>query len=509
MIAAVLTVITPDETLSAAALNDRVLRAASAFAALGVGAGDCVALLMRNDVPFLEASLGCRRLGAYCVPINWHSSPDEARYVLDDCGAVLLVAHADLLRAMGDRVGRTAIAVPVPPAIAAAYRVAPDQAAAPDGVPKWRGWIAGYEPYAGPPAPATETLIYTSGTSGNPKGVRRQTASPEQAAANDRMRASVFGLGPHARVLVPAPMYHNAPNLFAHRGAGHGDLLVLPPKFDAEGMLADIADHRITHIYAVPAMFKRLLALPAEIRARYDVSTLEVVLHAGGPCAPDLKRAMIEWLGPVILEYYGSTEAGPITQVTSSEWLDHPGTVGHAIDTMTIRIRGDDGGDLPDGEIGEIMTRNPNFPDFTYLNRQADRDALDHDGLLASGDLGYLQGGWLYLCDRKRDLVISGGVNIYPAEIESALLTVPGVADCAVFGVPDEEYSEALLAIVQLEPGIMLTAGQVQDELRNRIAGFKIPRHVEFRDTLPREETGKIKKRLLREPYWASAGRSI
>lgn len=508
MIAPGLTVATPDETIAAATLADRVARAATAFATQGVGPTDCVALLLRNDGPFIEASLACRRLGAYCVPINWHSSAEEVRYILEDCSAKLLVGHSDLLRPM-DLSGIPAIAVPTPPAIATAYRVAPADLPPPPGVPEWQAWIAVHPPYDGPAAPPTETLIYTSGTTGHPKGVRRQTASPGQAAGNERMRASVFGLDAHARVLVPAPLYHNAPNLFAHRGANLGDLLVLPPRFDAGELLADIERHRITHLYAVPAMFKRMLALPETVRARHDLASLKVVLHAGGPCAPALKQAMIDWLGPVILEYYGSTEAGPITQVTSREWLDHPGTVGHAVEGMTLRIAGADGAPLPDGEIGEVMTRSAHFPDFTYLNRQADRDALDQDGMLASGDVGYVRDGWLYLCDRKRDMVVSGGVNIYPAEIEAALLEIPGVADCAVFGVPDEEYSEALLALVQPEPAVALTPDGVRSALRERIAGYKVPRHVEFRESLPREETGKIKKRLLRAPYWAGAGRNI
>jgi long-chain acyl-CoA synthetase len=256
-------------------------------------------------------------------------------------------------------------------------------------------------------------------------------------------------------------------------------------------------------------MFSRLLALPAGVRAHYDLSSLEVVLHAGGPCAPDLKRAMIEWLGPVIEEYYGATEAGPVARISSREWLEHPGSVGRTIGDMTLRIRDDTGADVPDETVGEIFTRNPNFPDFTYLNRQHDRDALNHDGMLASGDLGYVRDGWLYLCDRKRDLVVSGGVNIYPAEIEAALCGIEGIADSAVFGVPDPEYSEAVLAIVQPEADAALTAEGVQAALRERIAGYKIPRRIEFRESLPREETGKIKKRLLRAPYWAGTGRSI
>ncbi|RVT94208.1 AMP-binding protein [Sphingomonas crocodyli] len=506
MIAPDLTILTDDAQRTAGELADRVARAASGIAARGIGAGDCVALPMRNDIAFIEASLACRRLGAYCVPINWHSSPEEVRYIVADCGATLLIGHADLLVAAG-ATGIDTIGVAVAPAIAKAYRVA--DPALPADVEAWDDFIAGQALYAGPPAPQTEALIYTSGTTGHPKGVQRRPATPEQAVANDHMRQVVFRMGKGVRALVPAPLYHNAPNLVAHRAAALGELLVLPARFDAQGLLADIARHRITHVYAVPAMFKRMLALPEEVRAAYDLSSLQVILHAGGPCAPALKQAMIDWLGPVIEEYYGSTEAGPITRVSSEEWLARPGTVGRAIEGMDLHIVTDDGGDAAPGEIGEIMTRSAHFPDFTYLNRGAERSALDRNGLLASGDLGYVEDGWLFLCDRKRDMVVSGGVNIYPAEIEAALLAVPGVADCAVFGIPDEEYSEALLAIVQPDPGAELTGASVQQALRDRIAGYKIPRQIEFRESLPREETGKIKKRLLREPYWAAAGRRI
>lgn len=499
-------IITDDRVIDGAELAARVDTAAGAFAARDVGPGDCVALLLRNDIAFLEASLACRRLGAYCVPVNWHFAPDEILYVLRDCGARLLVAHADLLAGVADALPCPAIAVPVPPAIASAYRIAAPAAVGED----WNAALAAATRWTQPSPPAAESLIYTSGTSGHPKGVKRRPATAEQAAASDAMRTLIYGIGPGSRVLVPAPLYHTAPNLFAHRAAALAELLVLPARFDPAGLLADIERHRITHLYAVPAMFTRLLALPEAQRAAHDLSSLQFVLHAGGPCAPAVKAAMIDWLGPVIEEYYGSTEAGPITHVSSAEWSAHAGTVGRAIPGVEIAIVDDAGQRLPAGEVGEVQSRNPGYPDFTYLGRAADRAALDRNGLLASGDLGYLDAeGRLFLCDRKRDLVISGGVNIYPAEIEAALQTVAGVADCAVFGIPDDVNGEALMAVVEPAAGATLTAEAIREGLKSRLAGYKIPKRIELTDALPREATGKIRKRLLRDPHWAAAGRSI
>ena len=504
-------IVTADRAIEGAEFIARVDRAAGLFAARGIGAGDCVALLLRNDIAFLEASLACRRIGAYCVPVNWHFAADEILYVLRDCGAKLLVGHADLLAPVAGDLPCAALVVRVSPAIAAAYRAAPGAGVAGDDSDgDWNRALADAVPWTAPSPPAADSLIYTSGTSGNPKGVRRRPPAPEQAAASEAMRARLYGIGAGARVLVPAPLYHTAPNLFAHRAVALADLLLLPPRFDPVALLADIARHRITHLYAVPAMFSRLLALPAAERAAHDLSSLRFVLHAGGPCAPAVKAAMIEWLGPVVEEYYGSTEAGPITHVSSAEWLAHPGTVGMAIPGVEIAIVDEAGRPVPQGEVGEVQSRNPGYPDFTYLGRDADRAALDRGGMLASGDMGYLDpDGRLFLCDRKRDLVISGGVNIYPAEIEAALQTVAGVADCAVFGVPDAINGEALLAVVEPAPGAQVTPEGIGAALRSRIASYKVPRTILLTDALPREETGKIRKRLLRDPYWAAAGRSI
>jgi long-chain acyl-CoA synthetase len=290
----------------------------------------------------------------------------------------------------------------------------------------------------------------------------------------------------------------------------NGALLVLEPRFDAESTLALIEQHRLTTLYLVPTMFVRLLNLPEATRRRYDVSSVRFVTSMGSPCSPETKRRMIEWWGPVITESYASSEAGVSTFITSEEWLKRPGSAGRMLGEGTLKILDDEGRELPPGKIGAIYVRQPAYPDFTYINNPAAREKLERDGLWSVGDMGYLdEEGYLYVADRKSDMVISGGVNIYPAEIEAMLITMPGVADCAVFGIPDAEFGEAIAAAVQKQDGFQFNASDVQRFLRDRIANYKVPRIVAFHETLPREDSGKIFKRHLKEPYWKDAGRKI
>jgi long-chain acyl-CoA synthetase len=260
----------------------------------------------------------------------------------------------------------------------------------------------------------------------------------------------------------------------------------------------------------VPIMFNRLLKLPEEIRKAYDLSSLKFVAHAAAPVSPPIKRAMIEWWGPVINEYYGSTEMGNVTFCTAEEWLDHPGTVGRPMPNAVVKIIGENGNELPPREIGEVVGRTLGAPDFTYQNDDEKRRRMEKQGLITPGDVGYLdEDGYLYLCDRANDMIISGGVNIYPAEIEAELHKIPEVADCAVFGIPDEEFGEAVCAYVQPQPGARLDELTLREQLRQQVAGYKMPRVWEFVDDLPREDSGKIFKRKLRAPYWENAGRNI
>ncbi|MET4699878.1 long-chain acyl-CoA synthetase [Constrictibacter sp. MBR-5] len=502
--------------LERADLDDAVARAASGFAGLGVGQGDAVAWMLRNDHALFETTLAAGLLGAYPVPVNWHFSAEEVAYVLRDSMAKVLVIHADL----HDRVRDGLASLEAPPAvlvvetpahIASAYRVEPPACAPREGDIAWREWLALQARWSEPPRQAPSSMMYTSGTTGRPKGVRRRPWTAEQRAVYGRINAPVMGFRPGLRTVVTAPLYHAAPNSHAlGAAAAENSLVVLQPRFDAEDLLRLIDAHRITNLFMVPVMFVRLLRLPAEVRARFDVSSIEHVVHAGAPCAPDIKRAMIDWWGPVFHEYYGSTESSLITATTTAEWLAKPGSVGRAVENATIRILDDSGRELPAGEIGEIFVRRSDVPDFTYQNDEDKRAGVERDGLITNGDVGYLDAdGYLFLCDRRRDMVISGGVNIYPAEIEDVLIRHPGIRDCAVFGIPDAEYGEALAAFVQPVPDGGLTVDEVKRHLREHVAGYKVPRLIELRDELPREDTGKIFKRKLREPFWEAAGRRI
>jgi long-chain acyl-CoA synthetase len=267
---------------------------------------------------------------------------------------------------------------------------------------------------------------------------------------------------------------------------------------------------RIDTLFMVPTMFVRLMKLPETVRKKYDTSSLRHVVHAAAPCPADIKRAMIEWWGPVIYEYYGSTEASALTFASSEDALKKPGTVGKILDGVELRFLGDNGASLPQGEIGEIYSRISGSPDFTYHNKPEKRTEIERDGFITSGDVGYIDAdGYVFICDRKRDMVISCGVNIYPAEIEAALHAVSGVHDCAVFGIPDEEFGEALMAVVEPEAGEKLDAGSIRAQLKTALADYKVPKHIEIQPQLPREDSGKIFKRRLRDPYWERAGRRI
>jgi long-chain acyl-CoA synthetase len=257
-------------------------------------------------------------------------------------------------------------------------------------------------------------------------------------------------------------------------------------------------------------MFVRLLRLPKDERERYDLSSLNHAVLNAAPCPPEVKRKMIEWWGQVIWEVYGGTESGPATACDSADWLAHPGTVGKPVEGSTIKILDEKGKELPAGEVGEVFVHSATNSEFTYHGREAERAEIEKHGLITLGDMGYLdEDGFLFLCDRKRDMVISGGVNIYPAEIESALMGIDGVADCAVFGVPDAEFGESLLAVIERTPGSTITEKSVRDELESSLARYKVPRRIEFGSDLPREDTGKIYKRKLRDLHWQNASTNI
>src|SRR4051794_30431174 len=505
-------IISGDRRRSHDQVADRAARFAGGLAKFGVRPGDSVCILMRNDIAFIEAAYAAMRLGAYGVPVNWHFKPEEVAYILKDSGTAVLIGHADLLHPLAGVIpsGVTVLSVPTPPEILSNYHIDPDHLATPPFATDFESWLLQQSPYDGPQVPQPQNMIYTSGTTGHPKGVRRNAPTVEQAAAAERMRATIYGLKPGARALLPGPLYHSAPNSFGIRAGRLGGALVLMPRFEPEDFLRLVELQRIDTIFMVPTMFIRLMKLPQAVRAKYDVSSLRHVIHAAAPCPAEVKRAMIEWWGPVIYEFYGSTESGAVTFANSEDALRKPGTVGKISPGAELRFIGEDGSVLPQGEIGEIYSRIADAPDFTYHNKPGKRAEIERDGFITSGDVGYIdEDGYVFICDRKRDMVISGGVNIYPAEIEAALHAVAGVHDCAVFGIPDDEFGEALMAVVEPQPGATLDIPGIRAHLKTSLADYKVPKHVEIMKNLPREDSGKIFKRLLRDPYWQRAGRRI
>ncbi|HSW06619.1 AMP-binding protein [Aquabacterium sp.] len=474
------------------AFFDRYQRAAAALQALGIVEGDVVALMLHNSPLNLELMLATRWLGAVWCPVNWHFKAEELRYILADSGAKLFFAEDALLQALGD-VAPAGVKTLSP----AAWQALRDAAAPLD------------QPARAPRGP----MLYTSGTTGRPKGIRREPSTPEQAAtALDRSRLA-YGLEPGMRALLSAPMYHSAPNAYAMGVAQHSGTLFLEARFDAEATLQLIEQHRITHAYLVPTMYVRLLRLPQAVRARHDLRSMRFVGSTGSPCPPEIKRAMIDWWGPVIYEAYGSSELGYMSFLRPEEALRKPGSAGRPIAGVAMRILDEQGHELPQGQAGLIYVKPSLAASFTYQGNDAARAAMEREGFLTMGDIGYLDDdGYLFIVDRSADMVISGGVNIYPAEIEATLQAMPGVADCAVFGIPDAEFGESLAAAVQPSAdtsGAALTPEDVRRWLQPRLANYKLPRVVTLHASLPREDTGKIFKRKLRDPYWQGQARRI
>ncbi|MFN0159678.1 MAG: AMP-binding protein [Burkholderiales bacterium] len=504
------TLIFGTQTIPPEQVEERAARTASALAAHGIGEDAVVALMLRNEPAFIDIMLAARRLGAYHCPINWHFKAAEAGHILRDSGAAILIVHADLLPQIADAIPAQLPVIVVRPEEATVEACGLDAATWPAHALGWADWIGQHPPWLEAPRSPRGLIAYTSGTTGVPKGVKRRPATPEMLAAGAALALEINGIGPGMRALCSAPMYHSAPNTYSSQTTQNGALLVLESKFDAERTLALIEAHRLTHAYLVPTMYVRMLRLPEAVRRKYDLSSMSFVASTGSPCAPDVKRAMIDWWGPVIHESYASSESGYITHISAEEWLRKPGSAGRPATNGTVRIYDEAGMPLPPGVVGLIYCRQPAYPDFDYNHQSDARRAMERDGLVCLGDMGWLDAdGYLYVSDRKSDMVIAGGVNIYPAEIEAVLIGMDGVADCAVFGIPHEEFGEALAAAVELRPGAELTPEAVRVWLGERIAGYKVPRVVTFHTALPREDSGKIFKRRLKAPYWDRAGRNI
>jgi long-chain acyl-CoA synthetase len=493
-----------DREFAARDLAGRAAKIAGFLASIGITDGDTFAIMLRNQPALLEIMLGTRQLGAYFVPLNWHFTAAETAYILRDSGAKLLLIGGDLLASVAAGI----------PADLPVYHVGPlaaglNQPSAGLAAIDWDSAVEGAEPLRTSSNKFRGMIPYTSGTTGQPKGVRRiPEGDPAQVALRmGRMYVQALGVSTQSRCLISAPLYHSAPCSYVMLAARQGAWLRLEPRFDPLQTLAAIERFRITDAYLVPTMYVRLLRLTAAERSRYDLSSLRFVISTGAPCAAEIKRAMMDWWGDIIHETYAASELGYLTAISSKEARAKPGSAGRPIEGVTIRILDEQGREVPCNTVGKIYARQTLMPSFTYINRQSDRDALEHDDFLTVGDIGFVDAdGYLFVSDRRSDLVLSGGVNIYPAEIEAQLISMPGIADCAVFGVPHPEFGQALVAVIQPGDGASLTAEQVRSFLATRLAGFKIPRTIVFRAELPREETGKIFKRRLRDEFTQAAG---
>ncbi|MBU6406672.1 MAG: acyl-CoA synthetase [Alphaproteobacteria bacterium] len=484
------------ETLTYGALESRANQAAHLFRRLGLGTGDCLAVLMENNPAFFELVWGAQRAGLYYVCISTKLTQDEIAYILADSGAKALFASAAFSSAA-----------------AAVKAQRPDLPAFSVG-----GAIAGYEAYE--PARAREAdtpiqdesagldMLYSSGTTGRPKGVRAPLSGDAIDAPSPLtlMTSAVFGLSANTIYLSPAPLYHAAPLRWCMAVHRLGGTTVILEKFEPETYLAAIERFRANASQLVPTMFVRMLKLPAEARGRYDVSSLTMAVHAAAPCPIPIKEQMIAWWGPIIHEYYAGTEGNGFCTISAPEWLKKKGSVGKAI-LGAVRICDEEGRLLPPGLSGAIYFEGG--PRFSYHNddkRTAESQHPNEPTWSTLGDVGYVdEDGYLFLTDRKAFMIISGGVNIYPQEVENLLVTHPKVADAAVFGVPNEEFGEEVKAVIQPlrwdDTGPELEAELIAFARAN-LSHVKCPRSVDFMEELPRHPTGKLYKRLLRDTYW-------
>jgi long-chain acyl-CoA synthetase len=457
---------------------DRAARLAATMQARGVGPDSNVAVLARNGIEVVECHLAARLLDANVVPINWHGTGADTLYILGQARPLMLLGDADLLAATDTAVETLAFGDEFDRAVAAS------------------------QPYAGTPQGTGSSLIFTSGTSGLPKGVKRLAASPAQAEHRRAVLRLIYDAHPENRALACGPLYHLFSLATTLSNFGAGAHVTIMERFDAEDALRIIERDCITHTSFVPTMLVRLLRLPDAVKAKYDLSSLRHITQSGAPCPIEVKRALLGWLGPIIHETYGSTETGVMTQMPGPEWLKRPGSVGKPVLTGEVRVLGPDGESLPPGEVGDIYMYMHNAPDFTYLGDPEKRAAMERGGLVTVGDMGYLdEDGYLYVCDRRSDMVLVGGANVYPAEVEAALLTHPDVMDAAVFGIPDEDMGEILIAHAAPRDGAALEEAALLAQLEGRLARTKWPRKIVIDRELPRAENGKIIKRELRQRY--------
>jgi long-chain acyl-CoA synthetase len=498
-------------TTTWAELDERVNRAVDALHGLGLATHDTVALMSGNRRELFEVFAAAANGGWLVVPVNWHWVADEVAHVIEDSDSVALLVD--------ERYLDVAVAARADERTAGCTRwIVLGSSPAPEGFLSWddllrdASCVPPAEPLMGGP------MFYTSGTTGFPKGVRSgltQTGAPAElleliAMGFDEM----LGLPAGGVTLLDGPAYHSAQWAFSMFPLLAGSTVVMQHRFEPARTLELIDEHRVTNVHLVPTQFVRLLQLPAEVRDRFDGSSLEVVYHGAAPCPRPVKEQMLQWWGPVVWEYYGGTEGGFLTLISGEDWLRKPGSIGTATAMAELVVLDDRGRECAPGVAGQIWFRSRTGNDFEY-HGDPDKTASAHreGGWGTLGDVGHFDDdGYLFLSDRKIDMIISGGVNIYPAEIESVLAGHPAVTDVAVFGVPDDEMGESVAAAVELragQEGSDVLRDELRDHARDHLAGYKVPKLIEFREQLPRTATGKLLKRELRDPYWADAGRAI
>jgi len=490
------------ESVTYGQLEDRSNQGAHLFRSLGLKPGDHIALFLDNNARFFEICWAAQRSGLYYTAISSRLTAAEVEYIVGDCGAQAFIAGKSLASVAGGLAGKL-------PKVKHYYAV--------------DGKMAGYESWEQAVAKQPTTpiideisgydMLYSSGTTGRPKGIKAPFLNEPISATNPLLALSqkLYGIDSHTFYLSPAPLYHAAPLRFNMTIMRMGGTSLIMEHFDAEEYLRLLQKHRITHSQLVPTMFVRMLKLPEEVRKKYDVSSLKCAIHAAAPCPVKVKEQMIQWWGPILTEYYAGTEGNGFCAVASPEWLTHKGTVGKAL-IGELKIMGEDGVEMPTGEPGVIYFANGR--PFSYHN-DADKtkQAFNEKGWSTLGDIGYVDAeGYLYLTDRKAYMIISGGVNIYPQEVEDLLVTHPKVADVAVFGVPSEQFGEEVKAVVQAanprEAGPDL-AQELIAFCRQHLSPVKCPKSVDFEAELPRHPTGKLYKRLLRDRYWGDSKKRI
>jgi long-chain acyl-CoA synthetase len=497
-------VVEPDGTEhTAGELLSRVNQITHALRASGLRVGDGIAALVPNGVAPLELSLAALQAGWYYTPINWHFTVPEMAYIIGDCEAKAFFVHeryADAGLAAADAAG-----------------IAPDARFSYGTVP---GFTEVAALRAGQPTsmPADRTagsaMHYTSGTPGRPKGVRRALSGLDPDVSADLLTGLLqfFGItsGQPNVHLVTSPNYHTAVTIFGGSALHFGHTLVCMDSWDAEQALALVQRYRVTNTHMVPIQFRRMLSLPEQTRYGYDLTSMRWLIHAAAPCPVPIKRSMLDWWGPCVYEYYAATEGGG-TIATPQDWLERPGTVGKAWPVSEIMIADDAGNVSPAGVPGTVYLKMG--IEFEYKDDPAKTAAGRLREYFTVGDIGFLDSdGYLFLCDRKSDMIISGGSNVYPAEIEAEIITHPKVADVAVFGIPDEEWGEQVKAVVQPAEGVLPSdelAAEILASLEGRLAKMKWPKTIDFSAELPRDPSGKLLKRRLRDPYWAGRTAAI